>query len=559
MRSKNGLRVMSAPFLVALPSGARIRTRIPTSPTDEVMLTTVGEHLTRLIDQDLAVRVRQGREPDRTTRKRALTAASSSRWAGSITRTNDDQWNLSMRGLAAERNSLRTRIRVIEKRLAFPTRDRCIAFSRLLGFTTGKTPRVNKTGYAHQSERAKKVQRLQVLQARLAAVEQRLSTGHLSICRGGKRLARTRHNLEEAGLTKAEWQERWWAERLFISADGDKEKNLGNETIRWDPQTGLLELRLPSPLAHLANQPHNRYSFSAPVWFSHRAAELAAQVMTGAVRYDISFDPGKHRWYLDASWKMATVPEASVESLLSGGALGVDLNAGHLAAWVLDSGGNPVGSPETISIELAGLPESTRDGHLRAAISALIRLCISRGICVVVIEDLDFSPEKVIGREGGGRGKRFRRMIHGFPTAKFRNLLVQMCSNAGIRVVAVDPAYTSKWGAEHWHKPMQQDRKQEISGHHSAAVVIGRRGLGCGAVRRGGVTGPEQSYRFHRATPQALQNTPTHERTRHPRGVRAAPSGTQDPVSAKGSRRILRAPKTVRGVPVERDSVSLTV
>jgi hypothetical protein len=30
-----------------------------------------------------------------------------------------------------------------------------------------------------------------------------------------------------------------------------------------------------------------------------------------------------------------------------------------------------------------------------------------------------------------------------------------MAANAGISVIAVDPAYTSRWGAEHWQVALQ--------------------------------------------------------------------------------------------------------
>jgi len=52
-------------------------------------------------------------------------------------------------------------------------------------------------------------------------------------------------------------------------------------------------------------------------------------------------------------------------------------------------------------------------------------------------------------------------------------------------VLAVDPAYTSTWGAQHWLAALKQASPQ-ASGHHAAAVVIGRRALGQRARRRGG-------------------------------------------------------------------------
>ena len=65
----------------------------------------------------------------------------------------------------------------------------------------------------------------------------------------------------------------------------------------------------------------------------------------------------------------------------------------------------------------------------------------------VVIEDLDFAGARSEGRERHGnrpsrgtRGRGFRRAVAGIPTARFRDRLVQMASNAGLYVIVVDPA-----------------------------------------------------------------------------------------------------------------------
>ena len=92
--------------------------------------------------------------------------------------------------------------------------------------------------------------------------------------RGGRRLARLRHHLDAAGLTVGQWQDRWETARLFLTADGESDKRGGNQTIRWDPDSSLLEIRLPGPLAQLANRPHGRYRLSCDVTFSHRGGEL---------------------------------------------------------------------------------------------------------------------------------------------------------------------------------------------------------------------------------------------------------------------------------------------
>ena len=444
------LREITGPFVAAAPAGARVRTRLRVTPADEAVLRTAGRHLGSLAGRDLAARVREGRLGARGTavsrreRKRALTAQSSSRWAGAITRTSEDQWGLAERNLRAERSSLQARVWRIQARMAVSAGERA---GRL-------------RGYASPAERHGKVIRLQALRARLARVERQLGSGSVSVVRGGRDLLRKRANLTAAGLTQAGWRQQWDAARMFLTADGEADKPWGNETIRWNPDAGWLEVKLPAPLAHLANRPCGRYRLSCPVAFTYRGNEVAAQAATGAVRYDIALDPASGRWYLHASWRPPARPAPSLGVLRRSPVVAVDLNAGHLATAVIAADGNMLGVPVTVPLDLAGLPAATRDGRVRAAISGLIATAKDHGARAIVIEDLDFARARSEGREQadrrpsrGRRGRGFRRAVSGIPTGKFRDRLVQMTHNAGLAVVAVDPAYTSRWGAEPWLAP----------------------------------------------------------------------------------------------------------
>ena len=440
----------------------------------------------------------------RRERKRALTAESSSRWAGAITRTSEHAWQLAYRNLKAEHASLTARVTRIEARLAVPA-----------GGREGRT-----RGYKNANERHGKTLRLKALAGRAARVERRITDGTVSVARGGQRLMRARLHLADAGLTEAQWRDRWESFRLFLTADGEADKAWGNETIRWNPDEGWLEVRLPAPLDHLANRPHGRYRMSCDVGFPYRGDEVAAQAATGAVRYDISRDPTAGRWYLDASWKTAPAPAVTLDELRRHPVVAVDVNAGHLAVEVLSPDGNAVGAPFTVPVELAGLPAGARDGRLRAAVSALISTARRHGARAVVIENLDFAEARAEGRERSGsrpsrgrRGRKFRRLIAGIPTAKFRDRLVQMTTNADLRVIVVDPAYTSRWGAEHWLAPLREHHR-EASGHHAAALVIGRRGQGHRARRRanGNLTAPEDAVRPARARTRTKPAAPPAKR-----------------------------------------------
>ena len=368
------MRQIAAPFTVAAPAGARVRTRLRLSPEDAAVLRAAGSYLGSLAGRDLAARCAEGRldakgrAVSRRERKRALTGLSSSRWAGAITRTSEDAWQLAERNLKAEQASLRARVRKIEARAAVPAGGR--------------------RGYAAPAERYGKQVRLQVLKARLARVERRIETGAVPVTRGGKDLLRKRGNLAAAGLTDQEWRGEWQAARLFLTADGEAGKPWGNETIRVDHDEGWLELKLPAPLAGLANRPHGRYRLACPVAFGYRGDEVAAQAATGAVRYDISLNAAAGRWYLDASWQVRPAPVPGLEELRRHPVIAVDVNAAHLAVAVVTPDGNVAGVPFTVPLDLAGLPATTRDGRIRGAVSTLIAAARQHQARAVVIEDL---------------------------------------------------------------------------------------------------------------------------------------------------------------------------
>jgi hypothetical protein len=122
-----------------------------------------------------------------------------------------------------------------------------------------------------------------------------------------------------------------------------------------------------------------------------------------------------------------------------------------------------------------------------------------------------------------------------------------MAANVGLSVIVIDPACTSRWGAEHWLRPLRQ-HDPKATGHHAAALVIGRRGLGYRARRRvtGNQTAPAEAARpaqtQHRttpATPAPTRNPAT------PRGPRQSPG--KRPLGLTGPRQATRQPTTVRG------------
>src|SRR5664280_3126346 len=196
------LRVLAESFVVSSPSGVTIRTRLRPTPAEEQALWEVGTFLGSLYRADLVRRLGEGKLDAQATacsrreRKRALTSASSSRWAGSITRATQNLYDLAVRALAAERAMLVAATGKLSQRVAAPA-----------GGRAGKI-----AGYRGRGERDAKTRRLARLTARL----------------GGKRRWRNRNNLARAHLSVQGWKLLWSHRRMFLSADGESGKRFGN-------------------------------------------------------------------------------------------------------------------------------------------------------------------------------------------------------------------------------------------------------------------------------------------------------------------------------------------
>ncbi|MDQ0600610.1 IS605 OrfB family transposase [Streptomyces canus] len=493
------LRPIDPPFVALGPSGVAVRTRLKAiTAEDEKVLRLVGDHLGTLAGRDLKARCAAGLEHDTdqwAERKRILTQEASSRWAGSITKATHDQWALSRRAQLAHIQNLEAGVRTIAHRLSLPVGEK----------GTKRAP----GGYRTKQEWFAKSRRLHLLEDRLIAERADRGAGRVRVARGGERLLGTRHNLTAANLTEARWRERWEAERRFLQADGESGKRFGNETIRVTPD-GEVSIKLPAPLAHLANAPRGRYVFTGTVVFHHRGDEWADRV-TGdrAVAYRIHEDVQRGRWYLTASWSIPPVKTVPLAQARAAGLIGVDTNADHLAAWRLDQHGNPCGEPRRFFFTLSGTADH-RDAQVRHALIRLLHWAARRQLAIG-IEDLDFSAEKT--REKHGRRKRFRKLISGMPVSKLRARLVSMAAELGLTIVAVDPAYTSMWGAKHWQKPLTSNTRKTTR-HDAAAVAIGRRALGHPIRRRTAPPPHDQSDRAGHRTVQARPGVSGREETR---------------------------------------------
>jgi hypothetical protein len=475
-------------------STLRIRTRLAVSDTDRVVLSALGVFFEHLVDQDLAARCKAGADHDKhawARRKQILTAECSSRWAGRITRASNNAYATARRNQRRELADKTKAINAITAKLDLPVRSadqrkEMLAAERAAAKAEGRAPRQLAFGYRSIIEHWNKRRRLQSLVDSAERLEADISSGRVRICRGGRGLARTRLHLDAAGIDEAAWRRRWEAKRRSFGADGEAGKSFGNETIRVSP-AGVVEINLPPALRSLANTPAGRYRLDARAVFAYRRDEWSAQVAANrAVAYDVCCDESG-KVYFDASFTLQARPEVSTfEELQADPGLrvvAVDLNHGFLAPAVLDRSGNPIACPSHIPLLTEDLPASTRDGHLRQALSDLLDLAEAYKAKLIVVENLGFADMRATGRETYGSAKWFRKIVCSIPTRDFRDRLVAMASRRGMTVAGVPAAYSSIWGAAYWQAPTSSENLK-TSRHTAAAVVLGRRALGHSARRR---------------------------------------------------------------------------
>ena len=166
-----------------------------------------------------------------------------------------------------------------------------------------------------------------------------------------------------------------------------------------------------------------------------------------------------------ATTQMVEVPLVTDEGR---GAIGVDLNADHLAVAETDPSGNCVNA---FRVPLVAYGKSQRQaeaiiGHAVASVAAYAREMGKP----IVIERLDFRQKKAALE---GESRRYSRMLSCFSYRKIKAYFLSRGHREGVEVHQVNPAFSSVIGRVKFME------RYGLSFHQAAALVLARRLLGC--------------------------------------------------------------------------------
>lgn len=300
----------------------------------------------------------------------------------------------------------------------------------------------------------------------------------LSVCFGSKKLFRAQFHLAENGYTSHEqWAEAFaFARSASTAFIGSKDETAGNQTAQVDAAAGTLSLRLPKT-AEFAGHADNRLVIQGlrfpDKYLPHLLAaqgrlgpDASGQVQS-AVQVRLvkrkKCGGNKTALYVQVTCQRQAV---AVVTSPARGAIGVDLNADHLAICETDRFGNYL-RRESLAFALKKLSTNQAEAVLGDYVAAIVGMAKAAGK-PLVIERLDFRQKKMTLRE---QGPGYARMLSQLVYAKFHELMHSRTAAEGVGLILVNPAYSSVIGAHKFYG-------LEISSHEKAALVLARRALG---------------------------------------------------------------------------------
>ena len=333
----------------------------------------------------------------------------------------------------------------------------------------------------HQKRR-----RLANLRSRLVGLEADIAAGRVRLCFGSKRLWRKQHHLEANGYAShEEWLQDWRDARsneFFVL--GSRDETSGCQLcVASVADDGSLTLRLRMPDC-LAEQ-HGKYLVIPHVRFAYghgqALAALASNAEYAAYRREhgdkaarstslgqaisYRFKRDGKGWRVFVSTEMMDVPVVTDRRR---GAVGVDLNADHLAVAEIDASGNCINAWR-VPLVTYGKSQRQSEALIGDAVASVVQYAREVGK-PIVIEKLDFRQKKSALE---GESRKYSRMLSSFAYGKIKAYFLSRGYRQGVEVHQVNPAYSSVVGRVKFME------RYGLTVHQAAALVLARRLLGC--------------------------------------------------------------------------------
>ena len=331
-----------------------------------------------------------------------------------------------------------------------------------------------------------KRRRLANLKFRLAGLEADLAAGRVRLCFGSKKLWRKQYDLKANGYASHEaWLDDWRAARsdeFFVL--GSRDETAGCQLCVAsvnDDGTLTLRLRMPDSLAGRHGKylvvPNVRFASGHDVVlaalgsnteyavYRREHGEKAARATTLGQAISYRFKRDVKGWRVFVTTEL---PAVEVTTDRRRGAIGVDLNADHLAMSETDASGNYV-KAWRVPLVTYGKSNHQAEALIGDAVAGVVGYARGAGKPLVV-EKLDFREKKAALE---GESRKYSRMLSGFSYGKIKAYFLSRGYREGIEIIEVNPAYSSVVGRVKFME------RYGLTVHQAAALALARRLLGC--------------------------------------------------------------------------------
>ena len=331
-----------------------------------------------------------------------------------------------------------------------------------------------------------KRRRLANLKFRLSGLEADLAAGRVRLCFGSRKLWRKQYDLEASGYASREaWREEWREVRsneFFVL--GSRDETAGCQLCVAsvnDDGTLTLRLRMPDRLAGLHGKylvvPNVRFASGHDVVlaalgsnteyavYRRQHGEKAARATTLGQAISYRFKRDAKGWRVFATTEL---PEVEITTDRRRGAIGVDLNADHLAVAETDASGNYVNAWR-VPLVTYGKRHHQAEALIGDTVASVVEYARGAGK-PIVIERLDFRQKKAVLE---GESRKYSRMLTSFAYGKIKAYFLSRGYREGVEIIEVNPAYSSVVGRVEFME------RYGLTVHQAAALVLARRYLGC--------------------------------------------------------------------------------
>lgn len=302
--------------------------------------------------------------------------------------------------------------------------------------------------------------RLNKLCQRKRVLEQQIKDKRVFLCFGTKKLFDAQNRFDENGFKSHEgWVNTFRKRRdsgIFFM--GSRDESYGNQVLQMKPcEDGfLMQLRKDKPY-----EANGKYLFTN-IKFRYMEDEIISALNNNQpMTYRIS-RKGR-RWYLTVMFSMDT----NIVTDNKSGVIGIDYNDGFMEFVETNSSGNMVHAAY-VHLNHHGTGHKA-ESEIKEKISKIVKTAFEKKKDIV-IEDLDFSKKKA--QQSKGENKGYNRMLHLFDYHRYTFWLEHLCIKYGVRLMKVNPAYTSIIGKKKY------SYNKKLTVHRAAAFVIARKGQG---------------------------------------------------------------------------------